>query len=189
MLNFLIGGITGVQIASPPIDYDVHDSYFIVAHFHYTIAGGSMFAIFAALFFWFPKMFGVKLNETLGKWCFAALFIGFNCTFLPMHFMGIEGMPRRVYTYAAIAHLPMLNAIATAGSAIMAIGVLLFVINVVVSVARRETAGDDPWGGFTLEWLTTSPPPEYNFTELPAIRSERPAFDARHPELVSVSAT
>ncbi|HEY1656681.1 MAG TPA: cytochrome c oxidase subunit I [Candidatus Tumulicola sp.] len=179
MLNFLVGGITGVMIASPPIDYAAHASYFIVAHFHYTIAGGSLFAIFAALFFWFPKIFGFRLNERLGKICFWTLLVGFNVTFLPMHFMGIEGMPRRVYTYPDIGTLPLLNAIATAGSAIMAAGVAMFLVNVVASARRRIPAGDDPWGGFTLEWATASPPPEFNFTKLPPIRSERPAFDAR----------
>ncbi len=184
MLNFLIGGITGVLIASPPIDYDAHASYFIVAHFHYVIGGGSLFAIFAATFFWFPKIFGVQLSEKLGKACFWTTFVGFNTTFLPMHFMGIEGMPRRVYTYSAIANLPLLNAIATLGSGIMAIGVLLLIVNVVVSARKRVPVPDDPWGGYTLEWATTSPPPEFNFTKLPPIRSERPVFDMRHPELL-----
>jgi cytochrome c oxidase subunit 1 len=188
MLNFLIGGITGVMIASPPIDYDAHDSYFIVAHFHYVIGGGSLFAIFAALFFWFPKIFGRQLNEALGKWCFWTTFVGFNCTFLPMHFMGVEGMPRRVYTYSAIAHLPLLNAVATVGAGIMTIGMLLFLANVAITLWRRVPAADDPWGGFTLEWATTSPPPEFNFTKLPPIRSERPAFDMRHPELAKQAA-
>ena len=142
-----------------------------------------MFAIFAALFFWFPKMFGFQLGERLGKWSFGAV-PRFQLTFLPMHFMGIEGMARRVYTYAPIAHLAALNEIASAGAAVMAVGVLLFVANVVVSARKHVPAGNDPWGAFTLEWLTTSPPPEYNFTSLPAIRSERPAFDARHPELL-----
>ena len=182
MLNFLLGGVTGVMIASPPIDYQAHDSYFIVHHFHYTLGGGSLFALFGALFFWFPKMFGVELNERLGKWCFALLFIGFNTTFLPMAFMGLEGMPRRVYTYPAYADLPLLNAIATAGAVLMAIGVILFFINVVVSALAGRKAPDDPWGGLTLEWATTSPPPEWNFTSLPPIYSERPVWDAREKE-------
>jgi cytochrome c oxidase subunit 1 len=180
MLNFLLGGITGVFIASPPIDYDAHASYFIVAHFHYTIGGGSLFAIFAGLFFWFPKIFGFSLSERLGKWCFGCLFVGFNTTFLPMHLMGLEGMPRRVFTYPAIGDLATLNAIATLGAVIMAAGVLLFFLNVVVSARKRVPAPDDPWGAYTLEWATSSPPPEFNFTHLPPIRSERPVFDLRH---------
>ena len=182
MLNFLIGGITGVMIASPPIDYDAHDSYFIVNHFHYTLAGGSMFALFAALYFWFPKMFGVRLNETLGKCCFGFMFVGFNATFIPMAFMGMEGMARRVYTYPNVAHLGLLNGIATAGSVILAIGVVVFFLDVLTSVygALRCHAPVDanPWGGYSLEWATTSPPPEFNFEELPPIRSRRPVWDA-----------
>jgi cytochrome c oxidase subunit 1 len=179
LLNFLIGGITGVMISSPPIDYQAHDSYFVVAHFHYVLGGGSLFAIFAALFFWWPKMFGVKLNERLGTWCFWLLFIGFNVTFLPMHFMGIFGMPRRVFTYAAGGPLPILNLIATCGSYVMCVGVLLFVYNAIVSARAREPVPNDPWGGNSLEWWTTSPPPEHNFDSLPPIRSERPVYDAR----------
>ncbi len=178
LLNFLIGGITGVMIASPPIDYQAHDSYFIVQHFHYTIGGGSMFALFGALYFWFPKMFGVKLQERLGKFVFLLLFAGFNATFIPMGFMGMEGMARRVYTYPAVDHLALLNGIATAGAAVMAVGVSLFFVDVVVSVYRRKPVSDNPWGGFTLEWLTSSPPPEFNFHDLPPIRSRRPALDA-----------
>jgi cytochrome c oxidase subunit 1 len=180
MLNFLIGGITGVMIASPPIDYQAHDSYFIVQHFHYTIGGGSMFALFAALYFWFPKMFGLRLSERLGRWVFALLFVGFNATFIPMGFMGLEGMARRVYTYPAMGHLPLLNAIATAGAALMAVGVALFFANVLMSLRRRAPMADNPWGGFSLEWLTSSPPPEFNFRAIPPIRSRRPALDP-HP--------
>ncbi len=177
MLNFLIGGITGILIASPPIDYAAHDTYFIVQHFHYTIGGGSMFALFGALFFWFPKIFGVRLNETLGKISFFLLFIGFNVTFLPMGFMGLEGMARRVYTYPAIAHLPLLNAIASAGAAVMCAGVLVSLANVAVSYLKRAPVPDDPWRGYSLEWLTSSPPPEFNFHALPPIRSKNPAWD------------
>jgi len=179
LINFLLGGITGVMIASPPIDYQAHASYFIVAHMHYVLGGGSLFAIFAALFFWWPKIFGHRLDERLGKWCFWLLFVGFNVTFFPMHFMGLEGMPRRVFTYEATGQLPLLNAIASAGSYVMLAGVLAFAWNVVLSARRRVPAGDDPWGANSLEWSTSSPPPEFNFTALPKIRSERPAYDAR----------
>jgi cytochrome c oxidase subunit 1 len=183
LMNFLLGGITGVMIASPPIDFQAHQSYFIVAHMHYVLGGGSLFAIFAALFFWWPKMFGRKLDEGLGVWCFWLLFIGFNVTFFPMHFMGLEGMPRRVYTYDAGGPLPLLNFIATCGAYLMAAGVLVFLWNVVVSTFDRTPVGPDPWGANSLEWATSSPPPEHNFDSLPPIRSERPVFDARHPEL------
>jgi cytochrome c oxidase subunit 1 len=181
LVNFLLGGITGVMIASPPIDFQAHQTYFIVAHMHYVLGGGSLFAIFAALFFWWPKMFGRKLREGLAAWCFWLLFIGFNVTFLPMHFMGLEGMPRRVDTYDATGVLPLLNAIATAGSYLMAVGVLVFLWNVIVSAFDRTPVGNDPWEANSLEWATTSPPPEHNFDRLPPIRSERPVFDARHP--------
>ena len=177
LLNFLIGGITGVMVASPPLDYQAHDSYFIVQHFHYTLGGGSMFALFAALYFWFPKMFGIKLDERLGRWVFAFMFAGFNATFIPMGFMGMEGMARRVYTYPPTGHLALLNAIATAGRWLMAIGAILFFVDVAVSVYKRLPVPANPWGGYTLEWLTSSPPPEFNFEELPPIRSRRPVWD------------
>jgi cytochrome c oxidase subunit 1 len=180
LLNFLLGGVTGVMVASPPIDYQAHDSYFVVAHFHYVLGGGSLFAIFAALFFWWPKMFGYMLDERLGKWCFAFLFIGFNVTFFPMHFMGLEGMPRRVFTYDATGNLPLLNLIATAGSYLMLVGAVLFVWNVVVSIRRGVKAPDNPWDAYSLEWATTSPPPEHNFDSMPRISSERPAWDRNH---------
>jgi cytochrome c oxidase subunit 1 len=184
LFNFLIGGITGVMIASPPIDYHAEDSYFIVAHFHYTLGGGSMFAVFAAIYFWFPKMFGVKLNEMMGKVNFWTMMAGFNLTFLPQFFLGIEGMPRRVFTYPAIADLPWLNELSTIGAGIIAVSVVIFVLNVFVSKFAQEPVSDDPWdGGQTLEWATSSPPPEFNFHALPPIRSERPAWDLRHPEL------
>ena len=185
LLNFLIGGITGVMLASPPIDYEAHNSYFLVAHFHYVLGGGSLFAIFAALYFWFPKIFGVKLSERAGRWIFAVLFVGFNLTFFPMHLMGLEGMTRRVYTYPDIGNLPLLNALASSGALLMAIGVLAFLADVAVSARKRAPVADDPWGGYTLEWATSSPPPEFNFTSLPPIHSARPVFDLHHPTVAA----
>ncbi|HEX5275201.1 MAG TPA: cbb3-type cytochrome c oxidase subunit I [Candidatus Rubrimentiphilum sp.] len=191
LLNFLIGGITGVMIASPPIDYHAEDSYFIVAHMHYVLGGGSLFAVLGAVYFWWPKMFGVKLSETLGKWNFWTMFVAFNVVFLPMHFMGLEGMPRRVYTYAATGDLPWLNLVSTIGALLMALSVMLFILNVILSsvssmrvVAGRPRLPDDPWGGAnSLEWATSCPPPEFNFEALPPIRSERPTWDLAHPEM------
>ncbi|MBV8152402.1 MAG: cbb3-type cytochrome c oxidase subunit I [Candidatus Eremiobacteraeota bacterium] len=188
LLNFLIGGITGVMVASPPIDFHVEDSYFLIAHFHYVLGGGSMFAIFAALYFWFPKIFGVKLNETLGRINFWTMFVGFNLTFFPMHFLGVMGMPRRVYTYADLPGWHELNLIASIGTLIITISVAVFVWNVVASSLARTPLPDDPWeGGYSLEWATSSPPPEFNFKSLPPIRSQRPAFDLHHPELAHTS--
>jgi len=183
LMNFLLGGVTGVMIASPPIDFHAEDSYFIVAHMHYVLGGGSLFAIFAALFFWWPKMFGVKLDERLGKLCFWLLFVGFNVTFFPMHLLGIEGMPRRVFTYPDVGSFPLLNSLATAGSYVMLAGVVAFAWNVVVSTRKRDPVGPDPWEANSLEWWTSSPPPEHNFDDLPPIRSARPVFDAHHPEI------
>ena len=183
MLNFLIGGISGVMVASPPIDFQAEDSYFLVAHMHYVLGGGSLFALFAAVYFWFPKIYGVRLGERLGRWCFWLLFLGFNVTFFPMHFLGVMGMARRVVTYPDLPGWGLLNAISSAGSAILAAAVIVFICNVVSSLRRGEPAGADPWGGYSLEWWTSSPPPEHNFTSLPPIRSERPAFDARRPDL------
>ena len=179
LFNFLIGGVTGVMIASPPIDYHAEDSYFIVAHFHYTLGGGSLFALFAAVYFWFPKFSGVMLNERLGKINFWTMLAGFNITFLPQFVMGMEGMSRRVYTYSATGDLPWLNFMSTAGAWLMVFSVAIFVLNLALSSIAREKAGDDPWGGYSLEWATTSPPPEFNFHSLPPIRSERPVWDAR----------
>ncbi len=183
LTNFLIGGITGVMIASPPIDFQARDSYFLVAHFHYVLGGGSLFAIFAAIFFWFPKVFGFMLNESLGKWTFWLLFVGFNVTFFPMHFLGMMGMVRRIYTYPDLPGWSALNGLATAGAALQAAGVLTFVACLYVSLWKRVPAGDNPWDANSLEWATTSPPPELNFSSMPPVRSERPTFDLNHPDL------
>lgn len=191
MLNFLNGGVTGVMVASPPIDFHVEDSYFLVSHFHYVLGGGSMFAIFGALYMWWPKIWGVKLNETLGKLHFWSMMIGFNLVFFPMMLLGVMGMPRRVYTYPNLPGWGTLNFIETIGAAIITVGTALFVWNIIVSHRNAEAQGplpDDPWGGGqSLEWATSSPPPEFNFHALPPIRSKRPAFDLHYPEFAKDS--
>ncbi len=189
LVNFLVGGVTGVMVASPPVDFQAQDSYFVVAHFHYTIGGGSLFALLAALYYWWPKVYGWMLDERLGKIGFWFTFIGFNVTFMPMFFMGLFGMPRRAFTYPDAGALPGLNLTATIGSYLMFIGALIFVANVVVSARRRIPAGDNPWEANTLEWATTSPPPEHNFESLPPIRSPRPLWDLRHPRTATSGAS
>jgi cytochrome c oxidase subunit I len=179
MSMFLIGGITGVFLASPPIDYAVHDTYYVVAHMHYVLFGTSVFAMFAGIFYWFPKMTGRMLDERLGKIQFWLLFIGFNVTFFPMHQLGIDGMHRRVADYPAVGSLPTLNVVATAGTGVIALAVAVFLWNWWTSRRLGPPAGDDPWGGHTLEWATTSPPPHHNFTRMPAIRSATPVLDER----------
>lgn len=181
LLNFLIGGVTGVMLASPPIDFQAADSYFLVAHFHYTMMGGAVFGIFAAIYYWYPKMTGRMLREKLGKACFGLLFVGFNLTFWPQFSLGLHGMPRRVVDYPANAGFDSANHLSTAGYAVMFIGVCVFLADIWVSKRNPIEAGDDPWTGYSLEWATTSPPPEHNFDSLPLIRSERPAFDLHHP--------
>jgi cytochrome c oxidase subunit I len=182
LFMFLIGGITGIFVASPPIDYAVHDTYFVVAHFHYTLVGGSVFAMFAALYYWMPKMSGRLMNERLGKLHFWTMLVGFNLTFFPMHQLGADGMPRRVADYLPGQGWDRLNFLSTVGSWVLGISIAIFVVNFFLSMKRGKAAGDDPWGGNTLEWATTSPPPHHNFTRLPPIRSERPVFDERHSE-------
>jgi cytochrome c oxidase subunit I len=183
LLMFLIGGITGPFLASPTIDYAVHDTYYVVAHFHYVLFGGSVFAAFAGFYFWMPKMTGRLLSERLGKWHFWLMLIGMNLTFFPMHQLGLDGMPRRVADYAASQTAwTDLNVLITIGSVFLAVSILIFGWNVVSSVFLRRgaVAPDDPWGGYSLEWWTSSPPPPHNFTSLPTIRSERPVYDFRH---------
>jgi cytochrome c oxidase subunit I+III len=174
---FIIGGFTGVMIASVAFDQQVHDSYFIVAHFHYVLIGGAVFPLFGAFYYWFPKVTGRMLSERLGRWNFWLFFIGMNVTFFPMHQLGFEGMPRRVYTYLAESGWGDLNLLATLGAVTIATSMLIFVINVIRSYRGGLLAGDDPWGGETLEWATTSPPPHYNFEYPPVVESRAPLWD------------
>ena len=177
---FLIGGINGAFSAAVPVDFALHDTYWVVAHLHYVLFGGSVFGVFAGLYYWWPKMFGRMLNETLGKIQFVFMFIGFNLTFFPMHILGLSGMPRRIADYDPNAGWNDLNLLATIGGFTIAFSILPFLWNVFITLRSGEPAGDDPWEGNTLEWATSSPPPPYNFDRLPEIRSERPVFDARH---------
>jgi cytochrome c oxidase subunit 1 len=177
---FLIGGINGAFSASVPVDFAIHDTYWVVAHIHYVLFGGSVFGIMGGLYYWFPKMTGRMLGEGLGKIQFVLMFIGFNLTFFPMHELGLIGMPRRIADYAGTAGWNDLNLFATIGGFTIAASMLPLLWNVFVSLRSGKIAGDDPWEGNTLEWATSSPPPPYNFDRLPEIRSERPVFDVRH---------
>jgi cytochrome c oxidase subunit I len=177
ILQFLIGGLTGIIVASPPLDYQVNGSFFVVAHFHYTLFAGSLFGLLAGVHYWFPKVTGAMLREGLGKLSFWLLAIGANVTFFPMFFLGFDGMPRRVPDYAP--RLGDLNLISTIGAFTIAIGIVVFLANVVVSLRHRRPAGPDPWGAQTLEWWTSSPPPRHNFDSLPAIGSYAPLLDRR----------
>jgi cytochrome c oxidase subunit 1 len=182
---FLIGGINGAFHASVPVDFALHDTYFVVAHLHYVLFGGSVFGVFAGIFYWFPKMSGRMLNETLGKVQFVIMFVGFNLTFFPMHQLGLAGMPRRIADYSSTAGWNDLNLVATIGSMLIGVAMIPFLVNVLISLRSGKVAGDNPWDANTLEWATTSPPPPYNFDHLPDIRSERPVFDNRHPEVAA----
>jgi cytochrome c oxidase subunit 1 len=176
---FLIGGINGAFSASVPVDFALHDTYWVVAHLHYVLFGGSVFGVMAGLYYWFPKMTGRMLDEGLGKVQFVLMFIGFNMTFFPMHMLGMSGMPRRIADYANSSWND-LNLLATVGGLLIGVSMLPLLWNIFVSLRNGKVAGDDPWEANTLEWATSSPPPPYNFDRLPEIRSERPLFDLRH---------
>jgi cytochrome c oxidase subunit I+III len=177
IFTFVIGGISGVMIASVPFDFQAQDTYFIVAHLHYVLIGGAVFPLLGAIYYWFPKMTGRMLSDRLGKWNFWLTIIGFNVAFFPMHLSGLYGMPRRVYTYLPGLGWDVFNFISTVGALILGVGVLLFVINVLNALLRGERAPDNPWGAGTLEWATTSPPQSYNFATLPVVHSRYPVWD------------
>ncbi len=188
LVVFLLGGITGVQQAMAPVDFNVTDTYFVVAHMHYVIMA-VVLAAFGGIYYWFPKFTGRMLDERLGKIHFWLFFIGINVTFLVQHQLGLEGMPRRVVTYRASDDFGALNMVSTIGSYVLGLGALVFVWNVIRSLRHGAPAGNDPWDGQTLEWATTSPPPERNFDSLPPIRSERPFFDQKYGDLAKSTKT
>jgi cytochrome c oxidase subunit 1 len=179
LVMFLIGGLSGIWVASPPLNYEENGSYFIVAHFHYTLFGGTVLGLFAGVYYWFPKVTGRLMDERLGRAHFVLTLIGINLTFFPMFLLGADGMPRRVSDYAASTGWQPLNDVATAGSYVLAISVALFVVNLVRSLRRGIAAGADPWQGQTLEWAADSPPGRHNFGALPPVRSYAPLLDLR----------
>jgi heme/copper-type cytochrome/quinol oxidase subunit 1 len=184
IFTFVIGGLTGVMVASVPFDTQVHDTYFVVAHFHYVLVGGAVFPLLGAIYYWFPKMTGRMMSERLGKWAFWLIFVGFNLTFFPMHILGLQGMPRRVYTYQPDMPWHSLNMFVSLSAIILVAGFLVFFVDVIRAARRGAPAGDNPWDAPTLEWATSSPPPSYNFVHIPVVSGPNPLWET--PELLSV---
>jgi cytochrome c oxidase subunit 1 len=184
LITFTFGGLTGVILASPPLDFHVSDTYFVVAHFHYVVFGTVVFAMFSGFYFWWPKWTGKMLNDRLGKWHFWLLFIGFHTTFLIQHWLGVIGMPRRYATYLPGDGFTWMNQVSSIGAGILAVSMIPFFLNVYLTARNApKVTVNDPWGyGRSLEWATSCPPPRHNFTSIPRIRSESPAFDLNHPE-------
>ncbi|HET6977345.1 MAG TPA: cytochrome c oxidase subunit I [Pyrinomonadaceae bacterium] len=182
LFQFLIAGLTGMMLGVAPLNWQLTDSYFVVAHFHYTLVGGFLFGMFAGIYYWYPKAVGRLLDRRLGLWHFWLFVIGFHVTFDTMHFPGLLGMPRRIFTYDAGRGWDTLNFVTTIGAVLQAAGILCFVINLVRSAKQGKLAGNDPWDAWTLEWTTSSPPAEYNFATKPEVRSRRPLWDLKHPE-------
>jgi cytochrome c oxidase subunit 1 len=189
LFAFLMGGLTGVMLASPPIDFATHDTYFVVAHFHQVLFGTAVFAGFAGFYYWYPKFTGRMLREWMGKTHFWLMFIGFWVTFMPQYKLGLEGMPRRVATYVPGLGWQLLNQISTVGAFFIAVSFLFLLANVWVSWRKPVAAGDNPWDGHTLEWFATSPPVHHNFERLPPVRSERPVWDFHHPDALAITHT
>jgi len=177
IVTFTIGGLTGVMVASVPFDTQVHDTYFVVAHFHYVLVGGAVFPLLGAIHYWFPKITGRLMNEMLGKLSFWLIFLGFNATFFPMHILGLQGMPRRIYTYQPDMPWQYTNLFVSLSAIVLATGFLLFFINAIWSLRSGGAAGDNPWAAPTLEWATSSPPPDYNFAFIPVVRAVHPLWD------------
>ncbi|MGH9589971.1 MAG: cytochrome c oxidase subunit I, partial [Terracidiphilus sp.] len=181
VFQMLIAGLTGIMLSVAPWDWQLHNSYFLIAHFHYVLLGAIVTCVFAAFYYWYPKAIGRKLSERMGKWHFWLFLIGFHVTFDIMHIVGLDGMPRSIYTYPADRGWQWMNIIITVGAFVQAIAVLIFVWNLIWSARHGEIAGNDPWDAWTLEWGTPSPPPDYNFAKDPVVRSRRPLWDIKHP--------